>query len=339
MLKKSGGKLSENSVENSSENSLENSFENLFRNVFENSSENLLESTSSNSDDYEDDERKYDDMKLSYMMVRGNWEEWWLEECKESLDKCFNMISEVSSNKKAAKATPGSSKEKVTETQAERDELFSDLMNTQATATPDAVAPPLVENPSSVSDGLSILSSHPQIGRSTSDIFVNGSSGNLDSNKETIKELEDDLQRRTESLTNALPEIEKLKSELATKQAKCDSLQHQFYNNFTTIEDFAKGTKAHVKSVLARGSERITEDQRKLYRNELSEEDLKTKQSCKNLDTSSAPRDQLSDNYGIKQRADTQNRKLGLLKNQHYWEDKGYVADYLLITTVYPIYF
>ena len=64
-----------------------------------------------------------------------------------------------------------------------------------------------------------------------------------------------------------------------------------------------------------------------------------TIKSHENLDTSSVPKDQHSDNYGIKQLEDTQNRKLGLLKNQRYWEEKGYEADYLLITTIYPIYF
>ena len=371
------------------ENSFGNSLENLCVESFENSSESLYESmyenlnSTSNSYEYEDEEQKYDDMRLSYMMVRGNWEEWWLDECKKSLDKCFNMISEMSSNKKATKATPGSTKgqgnelecnfadcskkyktitglvkhqkschdievsdeviakykteaknlnlelddsnlelnlsetllkqvplatssqkesevteekkdegmkdevknlkrgrgesmlddegdeenkrlkeeldnlpidsallddtcypfeERVTDTQAERDKLFSELMSTQATATPEAVAPPLVENPSSVSDGLSILSTHPPIERSASDIFANGSES-LDPNKETIKELEDDLRRRTESLTNALSEIEKLKSELAIKQVKCDSLQHQLDNKCADLNKWIEGAK------------------------------------------------------------------------------------------------
>ena len=104
----------------------------------------------------------------------------------------------------------------------------------------------------------------------------------------------------------------------------------------TTTEDFAKGTKAHVKSVLTQSSVKFTEDQRE---KEVFEDDLMTKKSCVNFYTTSTPIDQYSDNHGIKQRVDTQNRKLGLLKNQRYWEDKGYEADYLLITTIYPIYF
>ena len=104
----------------------------------------------------------------------------------------------------------------------------------------------------------------------------------------------------------------------------------------TTTEDFAKGTKAHVKSVLTQSSVKITEDQRE---KEVFEEDLMTNKSCVNSDTILMSKDQYSDNLRIKQREDTQNRKLGLLKNQRYWEDKGYEADYLLITTIYPIYF
>ena len=93
--------------------------------------------------------------------------------------------------------------------------------------------------------------------------------------------------------------------------------------NMTTLEDFAKGTKAHSnKNVIARCSERITETRREFCRDESPKEDLKTIKSCENLETSSASKDRHSDSYRIKQQAGMQNRKLGLLKNQRYWEEK-----------------